>query len=386
MKKIIILALALAGATGSVLSQQTITFIDGVPTSKTDQMFQNYQIGPKRIRFDFNFTNGNRMRMELTSLKQIDSLPPLESLLSDVQKALSLLEDSLTNPLYNKRVDYIKRLTDSRVRIKSYPPSGDVYSLQNNNQVTQLKVEQDTLRISLFTMDDLFIVNSEKRYASRPYSLTFFLNNISDLKTIPVDKLNATIEELNKEIAPSKAKEKRYSGVNYYALYDVNTQKKLRTFWRTPESTKIQFSTDPYVQSGFQFMRGAAVPSVGAGFELVQKKSEDFQREWRLMWEPLFFFSRDVNNKLRMDRNDFITFRQHSQSKFKSLNREIEFVQNLSFGYLIRRKGDWLEKNTFKFSLPTGIQYKNILLESEFLFNDFFQNFSPSMKLTLIFE
>jgi hypothetical protein len=236
-------------------------------------------------------------------------------------------------------------------------------------------------------MDQVFTTSDRKKIiGARRYHITFYLNNLSDLDTLPIEKLNATIEILKAEIAPSKAKEKKYSGVSYYALYDVNTQKKIRTWFKSPTSTRVRLEPDPYVQSGFQFMRGVAVPSVGVGIELFQKKSETNERQWRLMWEPLFFFSRDANNKLKMDRNDFITFKQHSQNKWKGPTREIDFVQNLSFGYLIRRKGDWLEKHTIKFSLPTGIQYKNILLEPEFVFNDFFQNFSPSMKLTVIFE
>jgi hypothetical protein len=387
MKKIIILVLALAGATGSVLSQQTTTITFGTPTTRSELMFSGYQLNSSRIRFDFNLANTNRMRLEFTALSQIDSLPPIDSLLTQVKKALSLINDTITDPLFNKRVDYVAQ-KETWVRIKSYPPAGNAYSFRNQdlNTITELKVEQDTLKIHLFTMDQLMILdNRERRKTGRPYSVTFFLNNLSDLENIPVDKLNATIDILKAEIAPSKAKEKKYPGVTYYALYDVETQKKLRTWLRSTESKKVKIGA-PYVQSGFQFMRGVGVPSVGAGIELIQKKNENNQREWRLMWEPLFFFSRDAGNKLIMDRNDFITFKQHSKSKFKSLNKEIEFVQNLSFGYLINRNGNWLEKNTFKFSLPTGIQYKNILLEPEFLFNDLFKNFSPTMKLTVIFE
>jgi hypothetical protein len=388
MKKIIILALALAGATGSVLSQQTIIRIDDVAVTKTEQMFQDYQFLPAHVKFDFNFTKGNRMTIQLSSLTQLDSLPSLDSLFSEVKKALRLLDDTTVNPIYNKRVDYITTHSDARVRIKNYPPSGNIYSLRQNNEVTELKVEQDTLRISLYTMDQVFTTNDKKKIiGARRYHLTFYLNNLSDFNTLPIEKLNATIDILKAEIAPSKAKESKHYGIYYYALYDVETQKKQRTSSnKTLRSTKVRVLPDPYVQSGFQFVRGVAVPSAGVGIQLFQKKSETSERAWRLMWEPLFFFSRDANNKVTMDRNDFITFKQHSESSWKGTTKEIEFVQNVSVGYLIRRKGNWLEKNTIKFSLPTGIQYKNILLEPEFVFNDFFRNFSPSLKLTVVFE
>jgi hypothetical protein len=383
MKKIIILALALAGATGSALCQQTIAVIGNPKISKTDLMFYDQFADPPRIKFEFNMPYGNKMSVECVSLYQLDSIPKLDSLIALIKTNLDTLIVTGADPLYNRRVDYLITNIDTKVRIRSYPPAGEIFSFRKNKGVTQLKVEQDTLAINLYTLNAEFDPKRKTVYG-RWYRITFYVNNLSDLDKLPFEKLEASIEQLRNEIRPAKLKEKKYSGQTYYAAYDVNTGKKLVPY-AGQNNYKVRFNSNPYVQSGLQFMRGAFVPSFAAGIELVQKRSEKFERQWRLAWEPLFFFSRDMNNKVVMERNDFIMFKQHSESTWRGAVKEIKFVQNASVGYLIRRKGNWLEKHTIKFALPTGIQYENILLEPEFIFNDFFKNFSPSLKFTVIF-
>jgi|GEM_PF-6112523 len=66
-------------------------------------------------------------------------------------------------------------------------------------------------------------------------------------------------------------------------------------------------------------------------------------------------------------------------------HKEIEFFSTSVKARQDHRKGEYFEETTFKFSLP-GLHAKNILLEPEFIFNRFFKNFIPSLKLSLIFE
>jgi hypothetical protein len=80
-----------------------------------------------------------------------------------------------------------------------------------------------------------------------------------------------------------------------------------------------------------------------------------------------------------------MSFKFHKEFKNFRNNGIGLIYSNASIGYLIKRNGNWFEKNTVKFSLP-GLQSKNIILEPEFYFNDFFKHFSPSLKLTLFFE
>jgi DNA-directed RNA polymerase specialized sigma24 family protein len=62
-----------------------------------------------------------------------------------------------------------------------------------------------------------------------------------------------------------------------------------------------------------------------------------------------------------------------------------DFVGNVSIGYLVSRKGNWFEPNTFKIGIP-GVRSGWLQLEPEFFFHDFLKGISPSIKLTLHYE
>jgi hypothetical protein len=385
MKKIFLSVLAFAGAVTSVCSQQQVIIYPDRKEAKTEQIFNSPTPGSSRIRFDFRMDHGNVLMVELSTLRQIDSIPDLDSLAISIKNTLVVFNDSLADPLAHKRVDVITS-SPERIRIAIYPQQSRVFSLKNG-EVTQLKVEQDTLRITLWTKRSSAKYYKNSGPAYLPYDLTFLLNNIGDLTNLPFEDITRIIRQVSNEVEKFKGKDKEYSGAKFFAAYMVPSGKNIISHDNLARTGKIRFNlNEPYVQSGFQFMRNSFVPSAGVGIRLTQKKSDQYEREWRLMWEPLFFFSRNADNKLVTDRNDFITFKQYSRDEFQGETKKIVMVQNVSFGYLIRRKGNWFEKNTFKFSLPTGIQYENILLEPEFVFNNFFRHFSPSLKFTVIFE
>jgi hypothetical protein len=101
------------------------------------------------------------------------------------------------------------------------------------------------------------------------------------------------------------------------------------------------------------------------------------------MWEPHFIFSKDALNKTITDRNDFVTLRYIAIENSKK--EPFDFVGNVSIGYLVSRKGNWFEPNTFKIGIP-GVRSGWLQLEPEFFFHDFLKGISPSIKLTLHYE
>ena len=383
MKKVIIsLMLAYAGITGKVFAQQTITMTP-ITYSRTDAMFYGTPVGSSNIKFDFQLRGGNKMMLEFHSLNQVDSLPELNSFLQKVWKDLQFFEDSLSIPLVNRRIDYAVTGLDNKIRIIQYPQNGSIYSVKND-EVTQLKVEQDTLRIRMYTLGP---ANNRGVVIPSPYYVTFFLNNVTDLESIiKTEKLNEAIQLLKNDLVVKSDKKNRY-GDTFYALYNVETGKRIRPVklpLRNPSPEK-PIVLPPYVQLGVQYIRGEWVPSVGVGLDLQRRSRKDRVQHYRLIWEPYFLFSRNTSNELRMERNDFVSFKYTLSSKISTPTRQIEFLQTVSIGYLVHRKGEWFEPHTIKFSLP-GFHAKNILLEPEFVFNDFFKNFSPSLKLVMYFE
>lgn len=377
-----LLALTLVSGTGTAFAQQLITELPFSTQSRTETMFNSAKVGTLKKRFDFLLPAGNKMILEFTTDNQVDSLPNIDDLLQEVWKDLAALGDSLQTPLSNKRVDVVFSPVDKKVRVRDYPQQGDVFRIKDGD-VTQLKVEQDTLRIILFTRRASALSGFP---GGQPYYITFLVNHLNDIPALQKQtNIATTVALFKKDFAARRFKGSSASFTQYYAAYDATKGVRLIPTKGALNSYGRKITFIPYVQTGIQYLRGAWVPSAGAGIELTIKPGENLENKFQLLWEPYFFFDKDSLKKPSLQRNDFITFKYLSYSKYNSGARVIEFRQTFSLGYLIRRSGNYFEPTTFKFSLP-GLQTKNILLEPEFVFNDFFKNFSPSLKLTLFLE
>lgn len=381
MKKgILILLLALSGKGQLLFGQETFMIVQPYG-NQTESIFRGPDRTQFHIVFDFDLSSRNKMTLFLRNIHQLDSIPPLDSLIGGIIRHLEEIRDTIINPLSNYRIDYVVTRTDRKVRIREFPQAGNIYSVRDE-EIVQLKVEQDTLNIQLFTMG-ISYYPYDKRPTAIPYHMTFLLNNFSDLKHIDRAQLSAVLLQLKTDLAAEKNKRKG-SVTRYYAHYDVETAKKIIPKYGTITgySRKSLIILPPFVEAGIQYLRGSWVPTVGAGFTLRRRLQMNSIKNYRFLWEPHFFFSRNDKNELDMDRNDFITFKYHIFSRVKIGLKEVEFNQTVSLGYLVHREGDWFERHTIKFSIP-GVQMKNVLLEPEFYFNDLFKNFSPSLKLSL---
>jgi hypothetical protein len=376
MKKFCLLLLL--AAFGNVLPAQ----ITNEAVSK--DIFNSTNPGKVRARFTFILPHNNRMIIDLYNPAYISRLPEPDSLFKKIWSDLQPMWDSLSDPLKVRGVDYVSTINDVRIKINQYAPSASFYSYKDD-ELVQMKVDQDTLRyIGYIQRPGTFVVNYKD---SRPgFIITLLLNNISDVSRLPTGILSSGIILLNKDfelLGKNKAGEPRPLRSGTYDLQQQKRISPLKTF-------ELQYGSKngwiPYGQMSVQYGRGEWMPSVGAGIEYYYGKSKYGQYGVRLIWEPYFFFSRDLNKKLITDRNDFVTLRFYSNWQFLFPSTPYnQYNLNFSFGYLVRRKGDWFEPNTFKFSLP-GIQRKNILAEPEFFFNKFFKDFSPSLKLIVFLE
>ena len=382
MKKLFLFFLLIAGIV-HVLPAQDVT------TSNSELIFNSPKPGSLYDNFVFYFPKGNRMTLEMNSIHQLKNLPNLDSLARKVYEDLQVFKDSLTKELTTKRVDYITSKDGAKIRITEHQPASNYYAYKQNEPV-QIKVDQDTLRIKLYVKG--VYINENK---TTPYSLeapfcfvTFVVNNISDINNIPVNALDKALHDLllkdmETQINYDKPK---YEGGRYYAAYKIETSERI-----APKSLKYlawgrSSGFDPYIQVGLQNLRGYWAPSAGLGFSVFETNTRRFEKKiYTLMVEPYFFFYKDANNNSVTDKNTFLTFKYHTEFKNYRPNATSLMYENFSIGYLINRNGNWFEKNTFKISVP-GLQTKNILLEPEFYFNDFFKHFSPSLKITLFFE
>jgi len=187
---------------------------------------------------------------------------------------------------------------------------------------------------------------------------------------------------LKKDIDSTLNKSKKKNWGRYYAMYDVANQKNISPFKSNYFGYGKRKYYEPYIQLGIQYLRGSWAPSTGVGMQLIHGRYDANREVFKLYWEP-FFFTRNSTNNLISQRNDFITFKYNEVRKVQP--RDAEIFLNFSIGYLVGRRGNWFEPNTFKFAVP-GLGVRNINLEPEFVFNKFFKNFSPSLRLTLEIE
>ena len=351
------------------------------PSSITENLFNIQKPNSLPTNFHFRLPNGNSLTLELMDITQLKYLVNIDSLIQKVWQDLQPLKDSLGKPLINRRVDYLTSLKGAQIRIVEYAQRGSTYKYLND-ELVQTKIEQDTLRISLHAFYKTKIDTSRARWG-RPYFLMLRLNNITDLELLPAGSLNSAVNMLQKDVELFLQNKKNRISGRYTAFYDVAQQKVLSPIKLKYTGYGGETYYEPYLQPGIQYLRGSWVPSLGVGMQLIHGAYEGNREVFKLYWEPHFYFSRSINNNLITQRNDFLTFKYNELKKQSS--GYVEITHNLSVGYLVGRRGSWFESNTFKFSVP-GLSIRNLNLEPEFVFNKFFRNFTPSLKLNFEIE
>ena len=65
---------------------------------------------------------------------------------------------------------------------------------------------------------------------------------------------------------------------------------------------------------------------------------------------------------------------------------DFSFINSFSFGYLIKRSGDFYEKNTMRIGIGQASLFKNkINIEPVIYYNNLFKGVTPGLKLTVNF-
>jgi hypothetical protein len=391
MRKMILIFLLIAG-TGITLSAQNRYYYLEPYTTASDASFSPTRPGKARVNFHFyGINNAARITLELISITQLEHLPNLDSILNIARNPLRQISDSLKQDAINRRVDMVTEATGPiQLRITSYANRPTAFVIRGG-ELNLLKTESDTLRIK-FTVPTGRKVNyfevggtSNKRAELAPAFITIVVNNFDEIQSLPQDIMHSCITLLQQEITHGYVS-KGSTSARYTAFYNLKTNKRLspgKKKWIRYGNYRNELV--PNIYGSLQFARGNFAPSMAAGLRFSNYQSSVSTMRWYLMWEPYFFFRRDVANKLITERNDFITFRFIESDADDRRKGSFEYVGNFSIGYLAYRKGEWFEKNTWKLGLP-GVRSGWLQLEPEFYFNNFFRNFSPTLKLTLHYE
>lgn len=377
MKQLFISFLLLAG-TGNALPAQTTLF-----GTQTESIFNYPKPGSTKATFFFWYQKNNRVILEMMDVRQLNLIPNLDSLVVEAFQSIKPLKDSFKNDGLVRRIDYVTfNALPPQIRITTHPNKGESYSYYKS-ELVQTKIEKDTLRIRISTKRPVQNKMPTPSLESYSFIVMILVDNFDDLTTFPTNALEQCVNKVKADLGKNLTTNKNRKS-NFRAYYNMQTGKmfsplnpKYLDWGRTNEFI-------PTIQIGLQYGRGSAILSAGAGMHYSFQDGSFAKKYFIALWEPYFFFSREANNKLVTNRNDFITLKYMFITSKRDANK-LYTTDNVSIGYLIRRQGNWFKPNTFKVGIP-GFLMGNLMFEPEFFFNGAFRNFSPSLKMTLLFE
>ncbi len=151
-------------------------------SNKSDKAFEVPEDIVINRRFMVTLDKGNKVTIDLTDINDIERIANVDSLLLIFLTDIAGLKDSLADPLTSKRIDY---MTDAegrkKIRFQQFQAKGASF-LINNGELASLRTEQDTINI-------IGVINNPPKaqekislHKARYYHLTFYLNDISELK------------------------------------------------------------------------------------------------------------------------------------------------------------------------------------------------------------
>ncbi|TAE62265.1 MAG: hypothetical protein EAY68_08865 [Bacteroidetes bacterium] len=390
MKLKITMSLLLTGLATALCAQEQFRDTDNNWYTLSDLKSENLTFnqpkpGGHRVNFDFfNLPGTKSVRLELSTIFQIRLLPNLDSLFQQCRKDLFLLTDSLAAIANSKRIDYISGKKPTQIRITKHVNTTQTYVLLPN-ELADLKMENDTLRIKFFTPHSSLSSN-----AFSVGHISIVLTDIGKLKEIPDTAFSTAMAILNKHLNPKQTDvtyRKNTKNHIYYAHINYATQK-VESFLKNQYIPPVGVTTQrgkflPNFHPSVQWVNGTLAANIAVGFRYQLHNSKVAKTYLYASWEPMFTATKNggANNLVR---NDFVTLRMREETNYES-NKPWVFSSNVSIGYLVGRRGDFFKPNTFKIGLPAA-RSNMLQIEPELFFHNFFKGFSPSLKLTMFFD
>ncbi len=367
MNKTISLLMLLVSITATLCAQ----------TSQSDKAFDV----PANIiinrRFYIDLPDKNQLKIELTDINDLQCISNMDSLLHVFWQDISPLKDSLANELTSKRVDYI---TDAqgrkKIRFQQFQPKGASFLL-NKDELASLRTEQDTINIIGIIVNPPKAQQKISLTHPRYYHLTFYLNDVHEINEYATGFLNEKITIIQQHINDKWPL--ILGGSSHYLAAH-------RDIWGDKPKGFAPAALGDFV-NGFitvnvQNYKNYFVPSFSVGARFVfTNRDHTFKWEPTVAWEPHFLFAKDNAGKLRTYRNDFITlFYGQGGTRDYDSRKDFSFSTVFSLGYLIRRQGDLVDKNTFRLGAG-NIQFFKTTIEPSMYFNNFFRGVTPGIRI-----
>lgn len=363
MNKIICTVLTLLSITGTLCAQHQIRA--GIKTFGIS--YDNLE-----RRFWIDMGKGNSLCLELEDEQDIARFTNVDSLLMVFLADMKPFNDSLSDPLAWHTIDYvIDAAGKKKVRLQTFYPKASSFLL-DQAEPASLRLEQDTIQIVLE-----YPVSAGRRHDGiRQDRLSLYLNDYHELSNYITGGLNEKIRWLQKNMRS----------------YWVRAGK----VWRTekdptitaPQPAGYIAMAHDYLSSEIRLNLGNYksyfAPSFGLGIGLHFNNGES-ARTFAFLWQPMFLFQTNAQGHLQTYRNEFLTIGISREWKDKT-PRMINLNPSISFGWLVRRDGDFFEKNSYCLFLGhTKLAKNNLVLQPGMYFNDLFKHVTPAINLKLDF-
>lgn len=369
MKRVIFVWMLLTGISAALCAQSN---------DRSDKAFEVPDNIVFTRRFDIDLGSGNKMLIELTDITDLDRVSNIDSLLRIFLNDIASLKDSLDDPLTAKRIDYVTDAQNrKKIRFQQFNAKGTSFFI-DKGETAALRTIQDTINLIGVVPDPPKPTTKISLKNPRYYHFTFYLNTIDELGDYMHGILNEKIATLRTDV---KDKWHVVNGTGSWYLKKDSTITAGKPAGYVPGASQDQLSG--FASVNIQNYKNYFVPSVSAGLRLtLVNRERTYKWEPTIVWEPNYLFAKDSSGKLQTYRNDFLTF-MYEQGGIKDHNSNKGFSYSTAFslGYLINRKGDFFEKNTFR--LGAGkIQYNKTSVEPIIYFNNFFKGVTPGLRIT----
>lgn len=362
------------------INGKTIAQDEPVP-GKTDRFF-NMPTDNITRSFYADLGKGNKMQISVTDIDDLQRFKNADSLLLIFLHDMLAFTDSLRDETASRRIDYFTdELGRKQIRIRLNKPQGSAFLIQQD-QVAMLKMEQDTISFSGSYIENFTSTILKPHPQRKYYQLTFFVNRFSDL-----EKLTGTINE--KVQAIDNNKQKRWIKDKEGNWRIKGGDQSVYSMHQPAGYTAVAGPGD-YIASrlaaGIQNYKNYFVPSVSLGAGFVFNNGR-VRYGFDVLGEFHFMFARNAQGNLQTYRNTFLTlhYRRTIVNRPASIPA-ISFVSDFSFAYLLKRRGDFFEKNTMRIGVgQLSFLKERVNIEPVFYFNNLFKGVTPGLKLTVNF-
>ncbi len=359
---------------GLVLLISTNSSLYAQSSKTNEEKTFDLPVDPTSRLFKINLDKGNKLQLEVSKLEDLLRFRNMDSILFALLQDLKPLKDSFLDETSSKRIDYnMDDTLNRKIRLIRYHSKGDLFLLRDG-EMSALKVEQDTVNfigkvtyVAKYTLRPKFT-------ETRNYRVRLIVNNLADL----VSYMNGSISEKILSVynnANQKWVQKKGSG-DYLVRADPTIRANANKGYRAGGDFLIlRLGVDA------QNYKSLFVPSATLGLSFVLT-SKNFKREIGIAAEDHFLFERNSAGSLVTFRNTFLTLNlAHGPIKDNDPKKDSYQLANLSFSYLVRRKGDFFDRGTMRISAGTLSLFEGkTKIQPVLYFTHFFEHVTPGIR------